>query len=1662
MLVILLAVSLNIPAVQNLVKNKVVSYLKVKTGTEIRLEKVRIHFPTGLRLDKFYIADQKQDTLLYAGTLAVQLNMWGLLKNRIAVSEIRLQQVYGNVHRLHPDTIFNYQFLVDSFVSEEQEPEPVSPDSTATLKLELDKILLDDIRLQFKDDVVGNDAGVFFKTLHARVEKVDLDRMHYVLDQLELGDSRLHYYQTKPLTVLQQTADAAIDATEAASGGNLPLIEVKNLNFHDVDIRYDDRLSDTRALAYLKKFLFRDLVIDLTQGSYRTAEGELSNSVIDFAYRPTPANEAALESAADSVADSPFSLYLDKILLANNQIRYNDLSAPKSQGLDFSHLNISGLGISGTDIAIDSAGIRAAVAGGKLRDTSGFVLNELRGKFVYDDRQLQVEDLLLKTPNTQIDNNSLLTYRSPEDFSKHPENVTIDVRFRNSVLGLADAWYFMPALPAAYRHQRLRLEAFLRGRMSDLNIDKLRLQGLQQTDIDISGNIRGLPEIDHTFFDLKIARLNTSKSDILALVPAGSLPGSIELPGYLAANGQFRGTMHKFNTRLNLRSDMGSARINAAMAGSERMPSYTADLDLDQFDLGRLLKRDDLGKMSLRLDLNGRGTSAETAQVALKGQIKQADYNQYRYNNILLDGRYGGQQLELNVNSADSNAHFTLASTVNMKGKYPSAQGQMDLKNIDLQKLHFSDSELKLAGRVDLDFPTLDPDYLNGRAMVTSIQVVTDGRTINLDTISVDALATAEHNSLQLRSEILDADLSGKYQLTQIGQAFINQVARYYAFAPIKKTDPQRVQFSMNIPDSKLLHELVPSLSGFASSSLSGIINTETDSLVLAASFPYIAYDSFNVRNTTLNVENLSDTSKLAYGLLIKSIESPSINLYNAAISGTAADSLLDVNIYLRDSKDQDKYRIGGVFKAANQTYQFRLDPNKLLLNYDPWQVAADNLIQYGEAGVYVRNFEISNQGQSLSINSTRQETNAPLKVEFKDFLLETLTRYAEQDTSIVGGRLNGTVDVSDIATTPKIEADLIVDRLRYQKDQLGDVHILADNLTPDAYKIDLSLTGVHDVHAQGFYYTKDAGVLDMQLDINRFDLKYIESLSAGQIRDGSGLLTGQLSAKGPLTAPKVLGNLRFKEAALNVAQLNSKFRFKDENISFLDNGIRFNNFTILDSAGQSFTMNGMVKTTDYQNFGFDLKLRANNFMALNSTQEDNELFYGKVFLTVNANIGGDMNKPDVTGSVRVNKDTRFFFAIPDSDPGIVNQEGIVEFVDMDAPPENGREPLDVDSLTRSPLKGINASMDLLTEKEAEITIVVDPTNGDALLVKGEAELNVTMDPSGKLSMTGRYLISDGNYNLSIGGLAKRKFILQQGSVITWTGAPTEANIDITAVYTVNTSPIDLVANEIQSEDASTRNTYKQKLPFTVYLKMTNQLLKPNIAFEISMPENEKNAFNGIVYARLQQVNSNPSELNKQVFALLALNRFISENPFESLSGGVSPEMLARQSVSRLLTQQLNNLAADLIKGVDISFDLESQDDYSSGSAQTRTDLNVALSKRFLNDRLTVTVGNNFALEGAGKKTNSNGVNLAGNVNIEYALSRDGRYRLRAYRRNQSDLIIEGQIIETGLGFAMVVDYNEFREIFRSLKSREKLRKEWEERRKAREAADSTNAGSRP
>lgn len=618
---------------------------------------------------------------------------------------------------------------------------------------------------------------------------------------------------------------------------------------------------------------------------------------------------------------------------------------------------------------------------------------------------------------------------------------------------------------------------------------------------------------------------------------------------------------------------------------------------------------------------------------------------------------------------------------------------------------------------------------------------------------------------------------------------------------------------------------------------------------------------------------------------------------------------------------------------------------------------------------------------------------------------------------------------------------DLTVNDLSMRKDTLGNLNAKISN-NGNRYNTNITLTGRGNDLAITGYAEQNANdvALNIDLAVKRLNMSSLEGAMKDFVTSATGGITGNVTLRGTTTAPVIDGKLNFDNVAITTVAIGGPLKVDKESLVVVSNkGFEFNKFSVQDSANTPITMNGLVGTTNFINYDFDLTIRGRHFRAISLPKKQGEIYYGNLYITTNMHITGTEVAPKVDGNLTIDDGTEFTVVVPQTDPGVVSREGVVQFVNFNDPAADSLFLANYDSLNKATsLIGYDIATNLTIKKEAKFNIVIDEANGDFVSLQGEAAMTAGIDPSGKTNLTGTYTIDQGSYQLTYNFL-QRKFDIQKGSRITWNGEPTDATLDVKAVYIANTAPMDLVSNYISADNTSIRNTYLQKLPFEVYLKMAGELMKPELTFDIQLPEDKNyNVSSDVttnVQTRLSQLRAEPSELNKQVFALLLLGRFVGDNPFQSSGsgGGFDAGALARQSVSKLLTEQLNGLAGNLIQGVDLNFDVASTDDYTTGERRNRTDLNVGLSKRLLNNRLTVTVGSNFQLEGPqqnGQQSN----NIAGNLAVNYQLSRDGRYMLRAYRKNDYYGVVDGYIIETGLRFIITLDYDRFADIFRKRK----------------------------
>src|SRR5688572_29167784 len=111
LLLVIIAV-IQIPAVQQKITQKAVAFLEEKIGTDVSIESLYISFPKNIVLKGFYLEDQAKDTLLYAGKLTINTDLWALTRNEIQLNEVHLENTAAFVKRKDGDSTFNFTYIL--------------------------------------------------------------------------------------------------------------------------------------------------------------------------------------------------------------------------------------------------------------------------------------------------------------------------------------------------------------------------------------------------------------------------------------------------------------------------------------------------------------------------------------------------------------------------------------------------------------------------------------------------------------------------------------------------------------------------------------------------------------------------------------------------------------------------------------------------------------------------------------------------------------------------------------------------------------------------------------------------------------------------------------------------------------------------------------------------------------------------------------------------------------------------------------------------------------------------------------------------------------------------------------------------------------------------------------------------------------------------------------------------------------------------------------------------------------------------------------------------------------------------------------------------------------------------------------------------------------
>jgi translocation and assembly module TamB len=1270
-----------------------------------------------------------------------------------------------------------------------------------------------------------------------------------------------------------------------------------------------------------------------------------------------------------------------------------------------------------------------------------------------------------------------------------PDN---EIQLTQTIISQKDLELLADSMAKLYKKQldilgNLSIDGYVKGNVHKIYIASFVVNSLKNKDfrLDLTGDVANPSEAKKIYYNLNVKDISVSKELIVPFIPIETRHAlSLQLPNKLNVKGLIKGNMQDVNTDIIVNSTYGGAGVKANLKGFQKPNTMVYDVVINAKNLetGKWVGRDTmLGLLNGEIAIKGKnGFDIKGNNMAVLAAIQSFRFNQNVINNIKTNLNFNSGIVSGKASIDDVLIQIMFEGKANIKTEYPSVFGVINVPKADLLALGFTKDSLIVSAFTQLKIENSSPRNLNALIQIDSSVITYGKQKIQLDSTRAFAFVRNDTTYMDVISPLVDAQLNSTIyynQMAAFAQKIINQFMppRLYqdvlpptvmaTNVPNNNKNAQNTEgpsFELKIKNEGLktakINNETQNIDGSLNATISikpndaysafvkdlkfndpieingNITTANVDSVInLKLNAPSLTMGSLHISPTHGTILGKNDS--LFVNIITDTLQASSVLLYDARIDGIFSKNQISAHILTHDIDKKNQYALS-VFAVPNDDKGYDISLGKdLLLNKINWLVNEKNKVKTNPDGFNVQDFIISNELQNIKVNSETALANSPLLVNISDFKLNTISALLDKKTLSVDGSLKADLKVSDFKNTiPTLDGQIKIDSIVFQNISIGNLDMHAQS-EKDRVNVDGKLLGNgNEVNLTGIYA---ANTIDANIKLNPLTLMTIESFSQKNLKNSTGTITGDIKITGEPKNPMWNGELVFNKLQTTAAQFGTLIKIDNQKLRLTYPSVFFDKLIIQDGANNKLSIDGSLSQTKTNEFTTDLVIQSKGFRALNNTAVDNNMLYGKAIIDVDMQVTGNVYTPNVTGNLVVKNGTEVTFMRQVAPPSTQERNGVIEFIDSDTIYNllNTKTLQDYIEAQQEAKKtsSLNFNLNLDVEKEAKFVVIIDPISGDELHVQGTAHINAGVNPNGSTGLVGTYDLSKGSYELSY-QFIKRKFNLLEGSAITLSGDPMKADVDITAAYDVKTPAIDLIKNEIGGATATGNDIYKRKTPFRVLLKVKGKVDKPVIEFDIILPEKAEGVTTEMattINNKLDQMRADQSSMNKQVFAILILNKFIGEQSSDFFaSNGGSNSLLSNESVSNFLNGAINQIANDLIKGVDVDVNLKNVDD--DPNAQ-RTDLNVALGKNFLDDRLNISVGKSFTVDGTNPTSNNNNTNtqFIPDVNTTYKLSKDGRFMLRAYRKNQYEALLDGYFIETGVSFNFTIDYDKFREIFK-------------------------------
>lgn len=1345
-----------------------------------------------------------------------------------------------------------------------------------------------------------------------------------------------------------------------------------------------------------------------------------------------------------------FDLRIGHVVIVNSSASYDIKSAPaaKEGHFDANHIAIENFALnaliprlSNNEYSVDLRRLTAT-------ERSGLKVDNIRMKAGLTDAGASIEGLVIEMPGTRLmPGNIGLSYKGWGDIVKSLTSIPQTVE-------ILDGTYVTPSTFAAFSDKlagiddRIELSLRARGTADDFVVDNARIDiPTLETQIATSCRIKGLKDgIAKMTAEVSQLSVRTATNQLAArLNQLVAIPATVKS---LASNAgrlivDAKGGLE--NGRADVDADITTAQGSVSVDGVVDLPTggrriaASGHIESKGFDVGRLVDAArEVGPVAMNLDVDFK--DAKPYPVGnVKGTFDKLTFKGYGYTglhvDVYSDGGTVGGEIQLN----DPNARIEAEGHLKTTGERPSTEFFVSARDINFAKLNLGNvfQGHRLSFDADASLEGTNPDNADGWLRITNLNYINDqGKGVALDMIDIEASNSTKPQRITIDSDVIEGSIEGAYRFATIGKTARSILAEFIPAIVGKEEEmtdaTDDFSFNFTIKDNNNLERMVKlPVSIVYPVTINGLMSSALNEMRLDVDAPYLRQGKKMITGSGVHlvIDGIDNKASLYATTSMPTKRGP----LTLTIDNRAANNAVntDVNWVIKTDKEfkGDLNFTSSFTRTADSksgknpiSASISINPGKAIFNDTVWNVHRSR-IGIADGKIEADMLKVTHDDQMLLIDGvTSADSTDILTVTLQDIDLDYIFSTLNISNVMFGGQATGKFFARTLLTPePVIYTPLLsVKGLSYNGCVMGD-GLIKSAWHPDTRAITLN---AEIKQANGLTSFIDGSIkpldeeLDFQFDANKANVGFLLPFMSAFAKDVSGYASGKAHLYGTFKLIDMTGDIYAEDLKLKLGFTNVTYTASDS-VHIRPGRIELDKITLKDLAGNTAELSGTLTHECFKKpvFTFNIE-KARNLLVYDVGENPETNWYGKIYGNGSASVSGKPGEVNINVDMTTTAKSEFTFVLSDEQEALDlnfitfrnkngNEETLILSEEQRRIAEIERQIADESRQEDKP-STYHMNIAVNVTPAARVILVMDPVGGDKIKANGSGSLRMTYDSANEeLKMFGTYTLDRGSYNFTLQEIILKDFSINPGSSITFHGDPYAAQLDITAVYSVNANLSDLDESFLQDKELTRTN-----VPVHALLKVTGDMRQPDINFDLEFPTLTQDT-----YRKVRSIISTDDMMNRQIIYLLALNRFYTPDYMASTTKGNELVSVASSTISSQLSSLLGSLSDKWSIAPNFRSD---RGDFSD------LEVDVALSSHLLNNRLLLN--GNFGYRDKSLNNNS----FIGDFDAEYLLNRSGTIRLKAYNRyNDQNFYFKSALTTQGIG---VVFKRDFENIFSFLK----------------------------